>query len=293
MLNFIEFQEKIKKEFLRVLPEMEITFQTVRKNNGVDLHAITIKAKHSNVAPSIYLDGYFMEYQNGLELNDIISEIVTLVLKPVPDKFSTVVEDFCDINFVKERIIMVAVNAAKNQELLNEVPHQIKLDLALIYKVVLDTTATVLVKNEHLKRWGITAEELYTYAQEGTKKLFPSSIQSMFDILQEMVPEEIPENSEFPMYVITNSKSLYGAASIFLDETIEKLEKLSHQMNSKLYLMPSSIHAWIAISTKCGDVKELSKMVSMVNSTQVAEEDRLSDHIYLFDAETKKISIVA
>ena len=109
MLNFIEFQEKIKKEFLRVLPEMEITFQTVRKNNGVDLHAITIKAKHSNVAPSIYLDGYFMEYQNGLELNDIISEIVTLVLKPVPDKFSTVVEDFCDINFVKERIIMVAV----------------------------------------------------------------------------------------------------------------------------------------------------------------------------------------
>lgn len=31
MLNFIEFQEKIKKEFLRVLPEMEITFQTVRK----------------------------------------------------------------------------------------------------------------------------------------------------------------------------------------------------------------------------------------------------------------------
>ena len=192
MLNFIEFQEKIKKEFLRVLPEMEITFQTVRKNNGVDLHAITIKAKHSNVAPSIYLDGYFMEYQNGLELNDIISEIVTLVLKPVPDKFSTVVEDFCDINFVKERIIMVAVNAAKNQELLNEVPHQIKLDLALIYKVVLDTTATVLVKNEHLKRWGITAEELYTYAQEGTKKLFPSSIQSMFDILQEIVPGEIP-----------------------------------------------------------------------------------------------------
>lgn len=75
---------------------------------------------------------------------------------------------------------------------------------------------------------------------------------------------------------------------LFLDETIEKLEKLSHQMNSKLYLMPSSIHAWIAISTKCGDVKELSKMVSMVNSTQVAEEDRLSDHIYLFDAETKK-----
>ena len=37
MLNFIEFQEKIKKEFLRVLPEMEITFQTVRKNNGVQL----------------------------------------------------------------------------------------------------------------------------------------------------------------------------------------------------------------------------------------------------------------
>lgn len=96
-----------------------------------------------------------MEYQNGLELNDIISEIVTLVLKPVPDKFSTVVEDFCDINFVKERIIMVAVNAAKNQELLNEVPHQIKLDLALIYKVVLDTTATVLVKMSILNGGGL------------------------------------------------------------------------------------------------------------------------------------------
>lgn len=95
------------------------------------------------------------------------------------------------------------------------------------------------------------------------------------------------------MYVITNSKSLYGAASIFLDETIEKLEKLSHQMNSNLYLIPSSIHEWIAISMKCRDVKELSETVSMVNSTQFDEEDWLSDHIYLFDAETKEISIVA
>lgn len=137
---------------------------------------------------------------------------------------------------------MVAVNAEKNKELLADVPYQLKEDLALIYKVKLETNneemATVTIHNNLLKTWGATKEEIHELAMKNTRELLPVTIQSIDEVMRELfardgMPKEIAEAmfTEMPadqqMYVISNKPKVNGAASIFYEDELAKLaEKL-------------------------------------------------------------------
>ena len=54
--------------------------------------------------------------------------------------------------------------------------------------------------------------------------------------------------------------------------------------------MPSSVHELLIVPRDAGmEVPELEKMVCEVNATQVSVEERLSDHVYAYDAQTHEI----
>ena len=93
-------------------------------------------------------------------------------------------KDLMDFDYAKDKIIMVAVNAEKNKELLADVPYQLKEDLALIYKVKLGTNneemATVTIHNNLLKTWGATKEEIHELAMKNTRELLPVTIRITF-----------------------------------------------------------------------------------------------------------------
>ena len=69
------------------------------------------------------------------------------------------------------------------------------------------------------------------------------------------------------------------------------LEELSETIGSDLYILPSSVHECIAVSTELGDPETLAEMVQEVNGSQVAPEEQLSDHVYHYDANTKEITL--
>ena len=55
-------------------------------------------------------------------------------------------------------------------------------------------------------------------------------------------------------------------------------------------MIPSSIHEVILTGFVPGmDLSMMDKMVQEVNRTQVAPEERLSDHIYIYDGEAGKL----
>ena len=58
-----------------------------------------------------------------------------------------------------------------------------------------------------------------------------------------------------------------------------------------MYLLPSSIHEWIAISTEMMDPKELAEMVQSVNAEQVELSERLSNNVYHYDKEQRKVTM--
>ncbi len=309
MLNFSEFQDYVQMTIPEHLPveykDAQIRSHEVEKNNGLILHGITVTPKDSNIAPNVYLDNYFKQYEDGRDLDELMDQITHVVVSNIkaPEVFGNVAEKFQDFEFVKNNIVMVAVNTQRNAKLLSQVPHQEREDLSLIYKVMLsrdsEGTATITIRNEHMAMWGVSADEIHELAVANTKEILPVTIQSMNEVMREMfgkdgMPEEMAEvmfEEMAPtqqMYIISNAAKVNGAASMFYEDALSDLSK---KVGTDLYILPSSIHEVIAVSTDMGSPETLSEMVREVNGSQVSEEEQLSDHVYRFDAAKKTLSL--
>ena len=129
MLSFEEFQDYCKEHLVGALPDgyenATVTVNEVIKNNGRVLTALTVMPEGQNVAPNIYLDGFYMEYETGTDLDTIMDEMADLCMSHIhpSQDISNIGQQFKDVNFVRDRIIMVAVNREKNAELLSDCPH--------------------------------------------------------------------------------------------------------------------------------------------------------------------------
>ena len=198
---------------------------------------------------------------------------------------------------------MVAVNTERNANLLSQIPHKDREDLSLIYKVMVgkdeEGTATITIRNEHMALWGVDAEQIHELAMANTKEILPVTVRSMNEVMREIFAkdgmdedmmnimfEEMPANQQ--MYIISNKSNVNGAASMFYEDA---LSELCEKIGTDLYILPSSVHEVIAVSSELGTPDELSQMVREVNGSQVAPEEQLSDHVYKFEAATKKLSL--
>ena len=88
------------------------------------------------------------------------------------------------------------------------------------------------------------------------------------------------------MFVLTNDTKVNGAAAILNDDIRQEIaEKVGD-----FYMLPSSIHETLIIPKDAGmELKELEQMVQEVNQTQVAPGERLSDHVYEYDAKEHEL----
>lgn len=303
MFDFDAFQKYVKDHIKEYLPDefadAEVSLHTVNKNNGKQLHGITIHTKDNPVSPNIYLDQFYENYmEQGMDIDVVIERVAQLELEHMnpSEEFTGIVEKFKNIDFVKSHVVMTVINAEKNAEMLKDTPHKLTEDLAIIYKLYLgrdaDGIGTITVKNEHLNQWRITLDELHACAMENSEKLMPVKIQDMGSVMSNMLGDDFDLMSAVDedrmMYVITNEQMVNGAASIIYSDA---LERLSDKIGTDLYVLPSSVHEIIAISTNFGTPEMLAEMVREVNSTQVAPEEQLSDHVYKYNAETKTLSL--
>ena len=84
-----------------------------------------------------------------------------------------------------------------------------------------------------------------------------------------MIAEIPPEQT---MWVISNEKGINGAASMLYEN---ELHELAENLESDLYILPSSVHEVLAVSTELTEPEELARMVAEVNMQKVALEERL------------------
>lgn len=134
-----------------------------------------------------------------------------------------------------------------------------------------------------MKTWGCTFHMIF---EQGIKNTEDESVIIEMEqlILQLLGEETLNENlgePMFPMYVFTNKMRVLGAAGAFFGG---KVKELSKQLESNLFILPSSIHEAILIpdSGKMS-VEEFSEMVREINLEQVPEEERLADDIYYYN----------
>ena len=305
MMDFEEFTQQVAKEVKRFLPEKydnaEITLQEVTKNNDQQLTGLMIKTEDTNIAPNIYLEGYFEQYQDGKDIEDIVRDIADVRVKhEMSQDFD--VSKLTDFDQVKDHIICKLVNAEMNKDYLADKPFTPVEDLAVIYAIDLGGNEsghmTAPITNKLLESYGITEQELHDIA---IHNLAESQIEfkTMRDVLVDMMfPEGIqegdprafmlpPEEENPSMYVLSNADKLNGAAAILDSKT---MEDISEKLGGDFIVLPSSIHEVIVLPVNEDmDRQTLEAMVQDVNAGQVAPEERLSDHVYMYDSQAKEL----
>ncbi len=268
-----------------------VHLQTVRKVNGVILRGITITSESGNIMPTIYLDKFFRMYEDGTTFEDV----VTLFLKEY-EKAS--VEGDFDIQFFSEyekvrvRLGFKLLHYEMNRELLEQVPHKKYLDLAIVcYCDIKDKRighGSILIKKEHMEMWEIDDEQLIQDAMRNMPHLYPVDFMNMSVVLKELYRDPVNLlDVELPMFVLTNTQRINGAASLLYEGQLDKIAKI---LDQDFYVLPSSIHEVIIVPKSRGrDEEDLSRMVDEINHEQLAREEILSNHAYRYDCKERRL----
>lgn len=295
-MNYQQFVNTINKKTNQLLyPEAISHIHNALKNNGAERIGLTISQKSTNISPTIYLEEYYRQYQNGWTLDEIAGDIVRLYHE-VKFEHSWDVNQVQDFQLAKPNIAYKLINLSKNVDLLNGIPHVPFLDLAIVFFLLLETTergsATILITKDMLEFWHITQDELFHIATENSPNLLYAEFKPMSVVIQELLHQtpaytEWDENS---MYVLSNHHRHFGAACILYNRV---LEDIGNQLNDDFYILPSSIHEVIILPTEhLPNALELNEMISEINKTQVSEEEVLSDHAYFYNRNENKIKML-
>ena len=285
--------------------DYKVTVQDVQKNNGLVLTGITILKKHCNIAPTIYLNQAFEQYQEGRTLESICREFIRVYEEhKVQNDFD--VSSVTDFSKVQSRICYKLINAKKNEVLLADAPYILLEDLAVIFYILVSSdaegTGTITIKNNMLELWDVNTDTLYEMALANTQRLFRGSVQSMANVMMDILSKQMDEESaeEFydmmvdaddviPMYVCTNSMKLNGAGTILYSGL---LQEFADRVDSDVYILPSSVHETLLIPANADmDVEYLRDMVRTVNRTEVAPDEILSDSVYRYNRLTDRVEL--
>ena len=304
MKSFEEFKEILREEIAGNV-DGDVTIVTIPKNNGVKLDALSIKNSTNNIAPIIYLDSYYKDYNNGRSIDSIVDSIVTICTRE-SGVSSELINQFTDYSLMKDYIQVKLINKERNAELLKTVPHREFLDLAIVCMLNIPFSdeqgeGTVLINRHHMEIWSVSEDEMFSVAKVNSLEKNPAVIKSMNDVIKDMyisnVLEEQEEDELFAMidsadsylYVLTNTSKHNGAVAITYENV---LKDFANTKNCNLYILPSSIHEVIIVPEKDKTkTTELREMVQSVNQTELQEIEILSDNVYYYDRELDKITI--
>ena len=282
-----------------------VTLMDVPKTNGLVLTGLVIKEDKVNIAPTIYLNGYYERFAGGASMETLCEDIIKTYLKARKTSDFDV-KTLTSFECVKKDICFRLVNAKMNEELLESAPHVMLHDLAVVFYVLVSKdwggVATILVRDKLQEIWGVSAEELYQIALSNTPKHFPVTVTCMTDILKERAVQRMGEEAELlfsmftynhlmpKMYVVTNKEVTNGAVSILYSGF---LKEFTEEIGRNVYILPSSIHETILLPDVLGmNADELKEMVQFVNETEVTKEERLSDNVYYYNRNTDRIEMV-
>lgn len=245
-MTFEIFCEKAAQAMREYMGEgCEVFLQEIKKNNGLVLTGLLAHTEDDVAIPTIYLNDYYRILCSGEDFSVIMQHIFQFY-----ERYSGVkmdMEFFNNFSTVKSKIVCKLIHRDRNEALLEDVPFIPWEDLAIVfcYIHIGDDlgSATIMIRNEHCKMWGIETEELYQCAMQNTPKLMGEEIFSIKDMLMSLAEEdlrsEVEDLEDLPMFILTNKWKQFGAMGMLYSE---KMKELSDAVAHNLFIMPSSIH---------------------------------------------------
>lgn len=318
MMNYEEFKTVVAKDMVNYIPEhykdREFTVEHMVKEN-VEYDALILGKKlagnpGASISPALNIGIMYNEYTEGSPIASVLTKYGKEFERAVTigeQELSNLMN--AQENF-RENVFFTLVNAETNKKLLENAPHRLINNLAVVYRVELSSNSesarTMLVSNSLMTLKGLTEEELFELAYKNTRAKYGIVVKDMMMLLMEKMngaPSiEYTEDVNFDineaqfnadsMLVCTNTIATKGSAVILYTDV---LDEICEKYDSDLLILPSSVHECILLSAKSlnNNYEDLLQMVREVNSQEVAPEDFLADNVYYYKRNSKEITIAA
>ncbi|MCI9080085.1 MAG: hypothetical protein HFH68_14445 [Lachnospiraceae bacterium] len=304
-MDYKDFRGKILLELEDFYgKDASVKIHKTYKNNDIEKYGVLIQFTDGGtdgIVPLIYLEGLYKYYTDGImDIDSCMGEIINKreeflnqheEIKDMPAK---IMEWEC----VRNNVYPVLLPEKNNKNLLKDLVTERLLDLAVIYiirgKAADGSFTSVKIKNSMLAHYGISRKELHMQALSNVKKDGYSlySFTKVFGGLTEdgAFTASIKETKSITdgiMYIMTNKAMFYGTAGILDSQWLYE-----NTGGTSCYIIPSSVHELVFVADS-GDIdqEELDMMVLEANSTVTANDEKLSDHCYYYDAERKETRI--
>ena len=280
------FAEDLKTNLQRLGIEADISEHHIEKLND-SYNAFNVTPKGSSIGINANLDEIFYAMERGRDYSEVLSGVTESLKGSLEHMPKLQVSDLTNYEEMKSKLAMEVVSAERNAKMLQNVPHEQMEDIAVVYRLVLDSSkdasSTVLVTNDLMDKFGITHEQLHDDAMKNAPLIRPAEIKGMEETLNEMQggPALEPDPDEI-LFVAGVPDQNHGAAVIaypnFFEDAAEKL-------GGDYFIIPSSIHEVLLVKdTGEMNARDLAALIREVNATEVAPEDVLTDHAYHYDS---------
>lgn len=301
MKTFTEFKQyavaNIKNFLTSDFESADVRIDTINKSTGYNYESLIVsrEEEQSAIIPMLNLTQAYDEYLDGKNIDIILQHLADIRLNaPIP-AFDR--EDVLFYERVADRIYPRIMNTEGRADYLDGKPHIEIEDLSVIFSITVEESAegiaTATVTESLLDIWDVTLEEVKERAFSNLKKQ-TVSFRNIFDILSKNdnhknIDDFDPSEDLFPLYVLSNTKNAFGA-NMMLNTSV--LDSITDKLG-EIIILPSSVNEVIIVPKSTGrDASELAEMVRSVNESEVDTEDQLSNNIYAYDRETKKIAII-
>lgn len=281
------FAEDLKNNLQKLGIEADVSEHHIEKlNDSYDALSVTLKG--SSIGVNANLDEIFHAMERGRDYNEVLSEVDESLKDSLEHMPKFQVSDFTNYEEMKNKLAMEVVSAERNAGMLQNVPHEQMEDIAVVYRLVLDSSkdasSTILVTNDLMDKFGITHEQLHDDAMKNVPVIRPLEIKVMEEMLNEMQGGralEIDPSDEI-MFVAGVPDLNHGAAVIAYPNFFEDA---AERVGGDYFIIPSSIHEVILVKDT-GDMhaEDLEAMIKDVNASELAPADVLTDHAYHYDS---------
>ncbi|MBR1814133.1 MAG: hypothetical protein IJ773_09960 [Lachnospiraceae bacterium] len=274
----------------RLGPGYQVRLQETVKTNNVLMTGICVTEKEGTLSPTVYLEPFYERYQKGDSL-DYLASLLLAFLGEHQVKIPFDLEALARFPEMREKLRFRLVNREWNRPLLDEVPHRDFLDLSILYSLLIEDpalgTGSILVRNEHMKHWDKTEDDLFSVTSEIAPANDPWTCTDIYSLLKKSGFEmpEIPS----PLHILTTKNRSYGAAGILYPDALESLSEI---FQDDFYLLPGSVHEFLILPARelPFPPEALNRTIVEVNTYDLNPTERLSDHYYYYSRESGKIT---
>lgn len=297
-----EFTKELKETVNKLIgANYRAEVHSIEKVNIGTLQALVILGNDSNISPSFYIEELYKSYLQGKATieemaKDIVESYCHNIILSIKENRPEIY--FNDREWVQERLFLQLINSSKNKKLLKDSVHLDCNELSLVLYILATDDESgigkVRVTKSMLDNFRWDEKNILSYALENTVSLFPYKEFPLYELLSKITDcTDIPNiditKGEPEIMVLTNSRGMFGATTIFYPNV---LKELAEKHGTSLFLLPSSIHEFLILEDNgIYNPKELKDMVQEVNSSAVSPEEVLSDNIYYYGRSSGMLSV--